>query len=57
MAKIVANNNKSAYIKFSSFFTLESLYLYINFEIVNFLDITICEQINKRKIIDILKNI
>ena len=57
MAKFVANNNKSAFTKLIFFITLKNLYSYLDFDIINFLNIIICNQINKKKAINILKAI
>ena len=50
IAEFTANNNDSLSTKFFLFFALKSLYLWISFDIINFLDITIYEQINKKKL-------
>ena len=42
-------------MRLSSFFVLRGLYLWMNFDIVDFLNITTHEQINKKKLIDISK--
>ena len=57
MIEFAINNIKSVFIKLSLFFTLKSLHLYKNFDIINFLNISTCKWINKRKIIDILEAI
>ena len=54
-ANFVATNNKSSFTKLSPFLTLKSLHLYISFDVIDFLDITICKQINKKKAMDILE--
>ena len=53
MAEFAANKNVFLLTKLSLFFALRGLYLYISFEIVDLSDITTCEQINKKKAIDI----
>ena len=55
MAKFATNNNNSASIGFSLFFALKVLHLFISFDVVDLLNITTGEQINKKKIIDILE--
>ena len=56
MAEFAANNNNSAAIRLSLFFALRNLYLCMSFDIINLLDTTTCEQINKKKAIDISKS-
>ena len=53
MAEFAANNNNFTSIKLSPFFASKSLHLQISFDVVDFLDITTHEQINKKKTIDI----
>ena len=53
MIKFVANNNYFLLTKLSPFFTLKSLYLQMSFDIINLLNITTCERINKKKAINI----
>lgn len=57
MIEFVANNNQFISTKLSLFFILKSLHLYISLDIIDFLDITIYKQINKKKTINILKAI
>lgn len=57
MAKFVANNNKSAFIKLFLFFTFQDLYFYISFDIIDFSNANICKRINKQKVLDPCKNI
>ena len=44
----MVNSNKSTSIKLSLFFIFKSLYLYINFNIVDFLNIITYKQTNKK---------
>ena len=53
MAKFTANNNKSASTKLSPFFTSKGLHLHMSFDVVDLLDITTYEQVNKKKAMDI----
>lgn len=53
MAKFATNNKKYFFIKLFQFFTLKDLHLNISFYIIHFLNITIFDQINKQKIINI----
>ena len=53
MAEFAANNNDSASTRLSLFFASRGLYLQISFNIIDFWDITACEQINKKKTNDI----
>lgn len=39
----------------SMFFASKNLYICMSFDIIDFLDITICEKINKKQIINIFK--
>ena len=55
MAKFATNNNDSSLIKLSPFFALRGLHPWMSFDVVDFLDTTTCEQINKKKTIDISK--
>ena len=55
MAKLVANNHDFLSIKLFLLFASRGLYLCISFDIINFLDIIICERINKKKTIDIFE--
>ena len=55
MAEFMTNNNNSSFIKLFPFFALKGLYLYISFDVINLLDITTREQINKKKTINISK--
>ena len=55
MAKFMIKNNKFVFIKLFILFILKKLYLYLRFNIINFLDFIIYKQINKNKIINILK--
>ena len=45
MAKFVANNNKLASTKFSSFFATKNLHLYMSFDKVKLSNTSICKQI------------
>lgn len=49
------NNNNFIFIGLSPFFASKSLYLCMNFDIINLSDITTRKQINKKKDIDIFK--
>ena len=55
MTEFTANNNKSASIKLSLFFTIKSLHPCISFDIVKLSNINICEQIFKQKALDFLE--
>lgn len=55
MAEFATNNNKFISTKLSPFFTSRGIYPYINFDIIDFLDIITHKQINKKKTIDIIK--
>lgn len=56
MAEFVIINKDSASTKLFLFFVLRSLYLYtISFKIMDFSNIITCEEINKKKKIDISK--
>ena len=52
MAKFVTNNINSTFTRLFPFFTLRSLHSRINFDIINFSDITTLQQINKKKTMD-----
>ena len=56
MAKFAANINNFTSTKLSLFFVLKDLHPCMSFDVINFLDIIICEQINQKKAIDILKS-
>ena len=47
MAKFATNNKKSFFIKLSLFFASKGLHFNISFYIIDFLNITIFNQINK----------
>lgn len=51
----MANNNNFLLTRLFLFFTSRGLHLRMSFDIINFLDITIREQINKKKAIGISK--
>lgn len=53
MAKFATNKNELASIKLSPFFAVKGFYLHISFNIVNFSNTSICEQIFKHKTLDI----
>ena len=53
MAEFAANNNNSASTKLFLFFASKGLHLCMSFDVVDFSDTTTCEQINKKKAIDI----
>ena len=53
MAEFAANNNNSAFTKLSPFFVLRGLHLRMSFDVVDLLDTTTREWINKKKAIDI----
>ena len=53
MVEFSANNNNFLLTKLSLFFALRGLYPRMSFDIVDFLDTTICKQINKKKAINI----
>lgn len=53
MAEFAINNNISISIKLFPFFASRTLYLRISFDIINLLDITTREKINKKKAMDI----
>ena len=53
IAEFVANNNNSVSSKLSPFFASKYLYLRISFDVINFLDNTTYERINKKKAINI----
>lgn len=55
IAEFIANNNNFAFIKLSSFFALRGLYLCISFDVIDFSNITICKEINMKKVIEISK--
>lgn len=55
MAEFMTNHNKSVFIKLSLFFLLKSLYLRLSFDIIDFSNTIFYKQINKIKIINILK--
>lgn len=55
MAKFVAKNNNSAFMKLFPFFTLRDLYPRMSFDVIDLLDIITCKEINKKKSIDICK--
>lgn len=55
MIEFVINNNDSAFTRLSLFFTSRGLYLCISFDIIDFLDFIICEQLNNKKATDIFK--
>ena len=57
MAEFLTNNNKSALIKFFLFFTTKVLHLYMSFEKVKLLDVSICNRIFNQKALDISRNI
>ena len=57
MAKFGANNNNSAFTRMYPFFASRGLHPRMSFDVINFLDIIIREQINKKKAIDILESI
>ncbi len=50
MVEFTTNNNKFTSTKSSPFFTSKDIYLCINFDIINFLDIITDKQINKKKL-------
>lgn len=56
MIKFVANNNKLVFIYLFSFFASKSLYSYMSYNIINFFNANICNQIYKQKALNILKN-
>ena len=49
----MANNYNSTFIKLSLFFASKGLHLHMNFDVIDFSDITTCKWINKKKAIDI----
>ncbi len=53
MTEFATNNNVSLSTKLSPFFNSRGLYPRMSFNIVDLSDTTICEQINKKKAIDI----
>ena len=57
MVKFAAINNNFTSIKISPFFASKSLYLCINFDIIDFSDTTTRKQINKKKAINIFEAI
>ena len=50
MAEFAANNNNSASTKLSPFFASRGLHLHISFNVIDLLDTTTCERINKKKL-------
>lgn len=56
MAEFAATNNKSAFIKLCPFFVSKDLDPCISFDIVDFYNASICEQILKEKVLDISGN-
>lgn len=57
MVEFVVNNNDLVFIKLFPFFILKNLYLWTSFNIIDFSDITIHKRINKKKTINISKDI
>ena len=57
MVEFAANNNNSVSTRLFPFFASKGLYPWISFDVVDLSDITICEQINKKKAINILESI
>lgn len=57
MAEFVSNNDESVSTKFSQFFSTKGLYLFINFDIVEFSEANTCERIIEQKAINISMNI
>lgn len=55
MAEFVANNNNFIFIKLSPFFASRDLYTQMSFDVIDFSDITMRKQINKKIAIDISK--
>ena len=53
MVEFAANNNNSASTRLSPFFALRGLHPRMSFDVVNLLDTTARERINKKKAIDI----
>ena len=55
MAEFTANNNNFLLTRLSPFFASRGLHPCMNFDIINLSDTTTCEQINKKKAIDIFE--
>ena len=53
MAEFAANNNDFLSTKLSLFFTSRDLHPQMSFDVVDFSDISIYKQINKKKVINI----
>ena len=53
MAEFLANNNYFLLTRLFPFFTSKGLHLYMSFDIIDFSDTTIREQINIKKAINI----
>ena len=53
MTEFAANNNNFTFTKLFLFFALRVLHLHMSFDVTNLSDITMNEQINKKKAIDI----
>ena len=57
MAELAAHNKNFVSIGLSPFFTSRGLHLRMSFDVVDLLDTTTCERINKKKAVDILEAI
>ena len=57
MAEFAANNNDSASIRLSPFFSLRGLYLRMSFNVVDLFDTATRERINKKITINISESI
>lgn len=55
--KFTINNNKSVYIKFFLFFTIQNLHSSISFDIIELFYTSTCQQIFKLKALNISENI